>query len=94
MINKNEFDENIYCIAKNHFQKENVLVKDNNNNIFFINITDERYISGELKHISVGYKFTDEQKQKLKNKFKEINHQQGEKKFTIWYKMDFKRWNY
>lgn len=79
MINKNEFDENIYCIAKNHFQKENVLVKDNNNNIFFTNITDERYISGELKHISVGYKFTDEQKQKLKNKFKEIKHQQGEK---------------
>ncbi len=29
--------------------------------------------------MSTGYKFTEEQKQKLRNKFKEIGHNKGEK---------------
>ena len=79
MINKNEFDENIHRISKNHFQKGKVLVKDCTGNRFFVNVDDERYISGELQANYTGYKFTDEQKLKLKQKFKAINHQKGEK---------------
>lgn len=79
MINKNSFNKNIHNIAESHFQKGKVLVKDNSNNKFFVDVNDPRYLNGELIHISKGYKFTDTQKSKLRNKFKEINHQKGEK---------------
>ena len=79
IINKNDFDDKLHVISGNHFQKGKVLVKDTDGKKYFVDINDERYLSGELLHISSGYKFTDEQRYKLKNKFKEIGHQQGER---------------
>ena len=79
MIDKSNFDKSIYTIAENHFQKGTIFVRDKDGNILRVSNNDERYLSGELKFISEGYKFTDEQKQHLKNKFKEIGHQKGEK---------------
>lgn len=79
LINKDDFDDKLHVISDNHFQKGKVLVKDADGQKYFVDVNDERYLSGELLHISCGYKFTDEQRHKLKNKFKEIGHQQGEK---------------
>ena len=44
-----------------------------------VDINDERYISGELKPIWCGKHHTEESKQKLKETYKKIKHQQGEK---------------
>lgn len=79
LINKDDFDDKLHVISDNHFQKGKVLVKDANGQKYFVDINDERYLSGELLHISKGYKFTDEQRRKLKNKHKEMGYQRGER---------------
>lgn len=79
MIDKSEFDKTKYTIADNHFKKDHVCVKDKEGKRFFVSKNDPRYLSGELVFVSTGYKFTEEQKQKLRNKFKEIGHNKGEK---------------
>lgn len=79
MIDKSEFDKTKYTIADNHFKKEHVCVKDKGGKRFFVSKNDPRYLSGELVFISTGYKFTEEQKQKLRNRFKELGLSKGEK---------------
>lgn len=79
IIDKNDFDETIHNRSKTEIKPGMICVRDSNNNCFFVDKNDQRYLSGELKHVSIGYKFTDDQKQTLKNKFKLIGHQQGEK---------------
>ena len=59
--------------------KNKILVKDKSGKCFMVNINDERYISGELKPILCGKHHTKESKQKLKETYKKIKHQQGEK---------------
>ena len=54
-------------------------VKDNNGNYFAVSVNDERYINGELKPIWYGRKHKQETIEKVKETFKDINHQQGEK---------------
>lgn len=78
-IDKNEFDINKHIISDHHIQKGKVFVKDKNGNKFFVNNDDQRYISGELVHNSIGYKFTEEQKNHLKESHKKNGHQKGEK---------------
>ena len=60
-------------------QKGKVLVKDNNNNNYWVSLNDERYLSGKLKPIWVGKKHSIKTKNKFKETFKKIHHQQGEK---------------
>ena len=79
MIDKSEFDKTKYTIADNHFKKEHVCVKDKEGKRFFVSKNDPRYLSGELVFVSTGYKFTEEQKQKLRNRFKELGLSKGEK---------------
>ena len=79
MIDKSEFDKTKYTIADNHFKKEHVCVKDKDGKRFFVSKNDPRYLSGELVFVSTGYKFTEEQKQKLRNRFKELGLSKGEK---------------
>ena len=76
-INKEDFNENIYIRIGNTFNKGDLMVKDSSGNVFKINNKDPRFLSGELKTTSVGYKWTDEQKKKLKEKFANISHQKG-----------------
>lgn len=78
-INKDEFDKNIHKLADNHFQKNQVRVKDKYGNISIVSTNDPRYISGELIHFTKGYKFTEEQKNHLKESHKKNGHQKGEK---------------
>lgn len=78
-INKDEFDKNIHKLADNHFQKNQVRVKDKYGNILIVSTDDPRYISGELVHFTKGYKFTEEQKNHLKESHKKNGHQKGEK---------------
>lgn len=59
--------------------KNKILVKDKSGKCFMVNINDERYISGELKSVWFGKHHTEESKQKLKETYKKIKHQQGEK---------------
>lgn len=77
-IKRNEFDDNIHIrYTKNYFKKDQVTVKDSKGNVLRVNKNDPRYLSGELKHNSYGYKFTEDQKLKLKQIHKERHYQQG-----------------
>ena len=78
-INKDKFDKNIHKLADNHFQKNQVRVKDKYGNISIVSTDDPRYVSGELIHFTKGYKFTEEQKNHLKESHKKNGHQKGEK---------------
>ena len=86
-FNINEVDKNIYeGITKNR-----LFVKDKYNNTYFIYNDDPRYLSGELVHYNTGKKWTETQKKSLKNTFKSIKHQQGEKNSqygTCWINKD------
>lgn len=79
MIDKSDFDDSIHVYGENHFQKGNVCVKDKDGKRFFVSKDDPRYLSGELVFVSKGYKFTDEQKQRLKDRIKELGGRYGEK---------------
>lgn len=79
IINKNDFDENKHILKYNGLQKNEIVVKDKLGNIFKTTNKDPRYLSGELVTAYKGYKWTDEQKNKLKNHFKNTNHQKREK---------------
>lgn len=52
-LKRNDETKKKMCKFQRKFHKENVLVKIDNKNIF-INRNDERYLSGELKHINTG----------------------------------------
>lgn len=82
------FDRNIY----KGIPYKHISVKDKNNNYYSVSINDTRYLSGELKPIWSGRTHTKETIQKLKDTYKKINHQQGEKNSqynTIWiYKLN------
>jgi len=78
IINKSDWDENKYIRIGNTFNKGDLMVKDSSGNIFKINNKDPRFLSGELKTTYKGYKWSEEQKQKLKEKFANTSHQKGE----------------
>lgn len=88
-VNVKDKNNNYYHILKNDHRylsgelvgitKGKVPVKDKNGNKFLINTNDPRYLSGELQFIWKGKKHSNETKQKYKETFKKINHQQGEK---------------
>ena len=59
--------------------KGKVTVKDKNNNCFLVDVNHPKIISGELKPIWCGKKHKPETIEKVKIKYKEIGHQQGEK---------------
>lgn len=75
IINKEDFDETKYikvCLNKGEF-----FVRDKSGKVFKTSNNDPRYLSGELVTACTGYKWSDEQKNKLKKKFAESNHQKG-----------------
>lgn len=78
-IDKNEFNIDKHVISDHHFQKNQVRVKDKYGNISIVSTDDPRYVSGELIHFTKGYKFTEEQKNHLKESHKKNGHQKGEK---------------
>ena len=59
--------------------KETVTVKDNLGNTLKVSIYDERYLNGEYEFIWKNKKHSLETKNKYKETFKKIKHQQGEK---------------
>lgn len=59
--------------------KGKITVKDKTNKYFAVSVEDPRYLSGELKPIWCGKKHKQETKEKWKNTYKRIKHQQGEK---------------
>lgn len=71
--NINNVDKNIYSA---HFSGH-VVVKDKNNNFYSVSINDERYKKGILVPIWKDRHHTQETKDKLKQTFKNIKHQQG-----------------
>ena len=77
IINKNDFDENKHILKYNGLQKNEIVVKDKSGNIFKTTNKDPRYLSGELVTAYKGYKWTDEQKERLKEKFANTFHQKG-----------------
>lgn len=82
-------DNNCYNIIKgglgdvHPFSKVNiagfVTVKNSEGEIFRVSVNDERYISGELVHISTGLKHTDIAKHKMSQHHKIYKQQSGEK---------------
>lgn len=85
---KNGNNDYHYIPKEKYYQNKNlyetkfhnkVLVKDNYNKYFYVNKNDERYISGTLTPFWSGKKHKKETIEKVKNTFKEIKHQQGEK---------------
>ena len=75
-----KLNKNLYItpFTNKKYNLNKVLVKDTSGNCFYVDKNDERYISGKLKFAYKGYKWTDEQKLKLKQHFKDSNHQKGE----------------
>ena len=64
-----------------------VTVKDNKNNYFSVSVNDERYLNGELVPVFTGMHHKPETIQKIKNTFKNNNHQSGKKNSqynTMW----------
>ena len=59
--------------------KGKITVKDKTGNYFFVSKDDPRYLSGELKPYFSGKKHKQETKEKWKETYKNIKHQQGEK---------------
>lgn len=72
--------------------KNKVTVKDKKGNYYSVSVDDQRYLSGELVPTWVGKKHKKETIEKVKQTFKNIKHQQGEKNSqygTCWiYKYD------
>ena len=79
IISNEEFDSNYHTAWPDLFQPGQIVVKDKDGNKFKVYSDDSRYLSGELVIAYTGYKWSDEQKEKLKNKFKQSLHQKGEK---------------
>lgn len=77
IINKNDFDENKHILKFNGLLKNEIVVKDKSGNIFKTTNKDPRYLSGKLVTAYKGYKWTDEQKERLKEKFSNSVHQKG-----------------
>ena len=74
-LKTSEVDRNIYeGVSKNR-----LFVKDKYNNTFYIYNDDPRFLSGELVHYNTGTKWNLNQINNLKNTFKNINHQKGDK---------------
>ena len=74
------------------FKKNHICVKDKTGKYFFVDKNDERYISGELVHAYKSYKWTDEQKERLKKSI--AGKQKGEKNSqygTKWINKDGKK---
>ena len=61
------------------WSKNKILAKDKNGKVFYVDKYDERYISGTLTPFWVGKKHKEETINKVKQIYKEIKHQQGEK---------------
>lgn len=61
------------------WSKNNVLAKDKSGKVFYVDKHDERYISGILTPFWVGRKHKEETINKIKQIYKELKHQQGEK---------------
>ena len=61
------------------WSKNKVLVKDKFNNVYFVENNDERYLSGKLVPFWKDRKHKKETIEKVKQKYKETKHQQGEK---------------
>ena len=59
--------------------KGKIVVKDTSGNYFYVSTNDERVKTGLLKPIWCGKKHKPETIEKVKTKYKEIGHQQGEK---------------
>ena len=78
IIHRDEFDKSKHILKHNGLLKNEIVVKDKSGNIFKTNNKDPRYLSGELVTAYTGYKWTDEQKKKLKEKFANTSHQKGE----------------
>ena len=77
LIDKSIFEKN-----KNRYKfwlNTNHCFKDKNNNIYWTNDNDERVLNGELVYFWKGRKHSNKTKDKMKQTFKNINHQQGEK---------------
>ena len=70
----NSKDEHIHG-----FNFKQVTVKDTNGNMFNVSVNDPRYLNGELLPIWKGRKHSDETKNKLRQTFKIMEHQKGEK---------------
>lgn len=90
IIDKKDYNPEIHNRSKTEFKKGQIFVKDNSGNHFRVSNTDERFLNGELKTVYTGFKWSDEQKENLKNKFKEIKHQSGEKNSQYGTKWMFK----
>jgi hypothetical protein len=77
LIDKSIFEKN-----KNRYKfwlNTNHCFKDKNNNIYWTDDNDERVLNGELVYFWKGRKHSDKTKDKMKQTYKNINHQQGEK---------------
>ena len=61
------------------FTASKVLCKGTNGKIFMVNKDNPAYLDGTLKPIWFGKKHSPEYFEKIRKKFKEINHQKGEK---------------
>ena len=60
------------------YSKNKHLVKDKNGKCYIVDINDPRYLSGELVSFWKGRKHKPETKEKWKETYKRIKHQQGE----------------
>lgn len=89
MINAEEYYKN--KDAYTHHRIGKAPAKDKNGKIFLVETSDERLKIGELTYIQTGTKHPKEWSTKVKKRFKEIKHQQGEKNSqygTIWIHKD------
>lgn len=75
----NTQDERVKILNLVPFSKGKRTVRDKNNGYFYVDVNDERIKSGELYSCWKDRTHTEETKQKLKNTFKKIHHQQGVK---------------
>ena len=83
LIKVEDFDSSIYESPSTGY----VVVKDSEGNIYRVSTSDERYISGELKHISTGKKHNEGTIKKMKASHQKNGDQKGEKNSqygTIW----------
>ena len=61
------------------WSKNKILAKDKNGKVFYVDKNDTRLFNGSLNLFWLGRKHKKESIEKIKNTFKEIKHQQGEK---------------
>ena len=89
-ISADDYDKNLYMVPAEYYKlmgihnipatsikNNSVCVKDKTGKYFFVSKDDERYINGELVLACKGYKWTDEQKERLKKAI--AGKQRGEK---------------